>query len=149
MGNIRTECGRRAHGIGQRSSTRQALICFVKHWILQVMCSVAWPPTVSHEVDFSAGLPARPEPRDVSTEWARDVFSLLRVVQRLEAWHSASESESHCDWQSVSQSVLLGVEPRLGITTKYLFWLKVTVLSKWGALSDERSGLSFVSHSRQ
>jgi hypothetical protein len=27
--------------------------------------------------------------------------------------------------------------------------LKVTVLSIWGALSDERSGLSFVSHSRQ
>jgi hypothetical protein len=47
-----------------------------------------------------------------------------------------------------SQSVCLGVEPRLGLMTRYLFWMKVTVLSIWGALSDERSGLSFVSHSR-
>jgi hypothetical protein len=47
-----------------------------------------------------------------------------------------------------SQSVCLGVEPRLGLMTGYLFLLKVTVLSIWGALSDERSGLSFVSHSR-
>jgi hypothetical protein len=49
---------------------------------------------------------------------------------------------------TVSQSVCLGVEPRLGLMTRYLFTLKVTVLSIWGALSDERSGLSFVGHSR-
>jgi hypothetical protein len=49
---------------------------------------------------------------------------------------------------TVSQSVCLGVEPRLGLMTRYLFSLKVTALSIWGALSDERSGLSFVSHSR-
>jgi hypothetical protein len=49
---------------------------------------------------------------------------------------------------SVSQSVCLGVEPRLGLMTRCFFLLKVTVLSMWGALSDERSGLSFVSHSR-
>jgi hypothetical protein len=46
---------------------------------------------------------------------------------------------------TVSQSVCLGVEPRLGLMTRYLIRLKVTVLSIWGALSDERSGLSFVS----
>jgi hypothetical protein len=43
---------------------------------------------------------------------------------------------------TVSQSVCLGVEPRMGLMTTYSFWLKVTVLSIWGALSDERSGLS-------
>jgi hypothetical protein len=42
-----------------------------------------------------------------------------------------------------TQSVCLGVEPHLGLMTRYLFWLKVTVLSIWGALSDKRSGLSF------
>jgi hypothetical protein len=51
---------------------------------------------------------------------------------------------------TVSQSVCLGVEPRLGLMTRYLglFWMKVAVLSVWGALSDERSGQSFVRHSR-
>jgi hypothetical protein len=47
---------------------------------------------------------------------------------------------------TVSQSVHLGVEPDLGLLTRdiFFFW-KVTVLSFGGALSDERSGLSFVS----
>jgi hypothetical protein len=40
---------------------------------------------------------------------------------------------------TVSQSVCLGVEPQL---------VKVAILSIWGALSDERSGLSFVNHSQ-
>jgi hypothetical protein len=51
--------------------------------------------------------------------------------------------------QSVSQSVCQGIEPILGLVTRYYFlsegyFLKVAVLSLWGALSDERSGLSFV-----
>jgi hypothetical protein len=45
---------------------------------------------------------------------------------------------------TVSQSVCLGVEPPLGLMTRYLFFSKVTVLSLWGALSDERVGQSFV-----
>jgi hypothetical protein len=45
---------------------------------------------------------------------------------------------------TVGQSVCLGVEPRLGLMTRYLFLLKVSVLSVWGALSDERMALSFV-----
>jgi hypothetical protein len=51
---------------------------------------------------------------------------------------------------TVSQSVCLGVEPHLGLMTKYLFiyflW-KLRSCQFWGALSDERSGLSFVSQS--
>jgi hypothetical protein len=47
---------------------------------------------------------------------------------------------------TVSQSVSLGVEPNLGLVTRDLFFFfKVSVLSFGGALSDERSGLSFVS----
>jgi hypothetical protein len=44
---------------------------------------------------------------------------------------------------TVSQSVSLGIEPHLGPMTRYLF-LTVTFLFPWGALSDERTGLSFV-----
>jgi hypothetical protein len=31
-----------------------------------------------------------------------------------------SKSKSHCDWRSVSQSVILGVEPHLWLITRYL-----------------------------
>jgi hypothetical protein len=44
---------------------------------------------------------------------------------------------------AVGQSVCLGVEPALGLVTRYFYCLKVAVLSLWGALSDERSSLSF------
>jgi hypothetical protein len=54
-----------------------------------------------------------------------------------------SKSKSHCDWRSVSQSVSLGIEPHLWLMTRY-YCLTVTVLFSWGALSDERTGLSFV-----
>jgi hypothetical protein len=43
---------------------------------------------------------------------------------------------------TVNQSVCLGVEPALGLVTRF-FFLRVTVLFLWGALSDESSGLSF------
>jgi hypothetical protein len=50
---------------------------------------------------------------------------------------------------TVGQSVCQGIEPILGLETRYYFlsegcFLKVTVLSSYGALSDERSGLSLV-----
>jgi hypothetical protein len=45
---------------------------------------------------------------------------------------------------TVSQSVSLGAEPHLGIMTNIYYSLAVTVLFFWGALSDERTGLSFV-----
>jgi hypothetical protein len=48
---------------------------------------------------------------------------------------------------TISQSVCFGVEPTLGLVTRYYFLsegccLKVAVLSLLGALSDERSGMS-------
>jgi hypothetical protein len=45
---------------------------------------------------------------------------------------------------TVSQSVSPGVEPHLGLMTRYLLLFEVTVLFFWGAQSDERTGLSFV-----
>jgi hypothetical protein len=50
---------------------------------------------------------------------------------------------------TVSQSLCRGIEPILGLVTRYYFlsegyFLKFAVLSFWGALSNERSGLSFV-----
>jgi hypothetical protein len=50
---------------------------------------------------------------------------------------------------TVSQSLCQGIEPILGLVTRYYSlsegcFLNVAVLSLWGALSDERSGLSFV-----
>jgi hypothetical protein len=55
------------------------------------------------------------------------------------------------DSQSVSQYVLVS-SPLCGCLTRYCFLFKClglefVVLSLWGALSDERLGLSFVSHS--
>jgi hypothetical protein len=45
---------------------------------------------------------------------------------------------------TVSQSVSLGVEPHLGFMTRYLLLFDSYGLVLWGALSDERTGLSFV-----
>jgi hypothetical protein len=54
---------------------------------------------------------------------------------------------------TVSQSVCEGIEPTLWLVTRYYFLskgccLKVAVISLWRALSDERSGQSFVILSR-
>jgi hypothetical protein len=53
---------------------------------------------------------------------------------------------------TISQSVCLGVEPTLGLVTRYYFplqgcCLKVAVLFLWGALRDERTGLQSALHS--
>jgi hypothetical protein len=63
---------------------------------------------------------------------------------------SESESESVTLWLTVSH--ILVSSPLCGYLTRCCFLfkclgLKFVVLSLWGALSDERPGLSFVSHS--
>jgi hypothetical protein len=50
---------------------------------------------------------------------------------------------------TVSRSLCQSIEPILGLVTRYYFlsegcFLKFAALSFWGALSDERSGLSDV-----
>jgi hypothetical protein len=56
---------------------------------------------------------------------------------------SKSKSKSHCDWRSVSQSLLVS-SPMWGSWSDIYYCLTVTVLFLWGALSDERTGVSFV-----
>ncbi|PNF22001.1 hypothetical protein B7P43_G17660 [Cryptotermes secundus] len=65
-------------------------------------------------------------PRPSSRRWNFNIRTINRVRVRVTLQ------------LTVSQSVCLGVEPH---------WMKVTVLSMCSALSDERSGLSFVSQS--
>jgi hypothetical protein len=45
-----------------------------------------------------------------------------------------SKSKLHCDWRSVSQSVSLGVEPHLGLMTRYLL-----LLDSYGLVSVGRA----------
>jgi hypothetical protein len=57
---------------------------------------------------------------------------------------SESESESHCDWRSVSLSVLVS-SPVRGSWPDISYCLTISVLSLGGgALSDEMVGLSFI-----
>jgi hypothetical protein len=53
------------------------------------------------------------------------------------------QSKSHCDSQSVSQEVLVS-SSIWGSWPDIYYSLTVTVWFLWGALSDERTGLSFV-----
>jgi hypothetical protein len=55
----------------------------------------------------------------------------------------ASMSKSCYDRRSVGQSVLVS-NTNLGLKTRYFFCLTLTGLLMWRALSDERTGLSFV-----
>jgi hypothetical protein len=50
--------------------------------------------------------------------------------------------KSHCNWQSVNQQVLVS-SPIWGSWPDIYYPSTVTVLFFWGALSDERTGLSF------
>jgi hypothetical protein len=58
------------------------------------------------------------------------------------------QSQSQSYITTDSQSLCQGIEPSLGLVTRYYFlseWFLIfAVLSFWGALSDEKSGLSFV-----
>jgi hypothetical protein len=52
------------------------------------------------------------------------------------------QSQSHIETES--QSVSLGVEPHLGLMTRYLLPFDSYDLLLWGTLSEKRIGLSFV-----
>jgi hypothetical protein len=45
---------------------------------------------------------------------------------------------------TVSQSVSLDAEPHLGLMTRYLLLFDSYGIVLWGALSDKRTGLSFI-----
>jgi hypothetical protein len=54
------------------------------------------------------------------TRHSRLLMTLNYFTTPLYSLSSKSESKSHFDWQSVSQSVSLGVKPNLGLMTRYL-----------------------------
>jgi hypothetical protein len=61
---------------------------------------------------------------------------------------SESCSRNRSYFTTHGRSVSIGVEPTLGLATRYYFLsecycLKVAVLFLWGALSDERMGLQY------
>jgi hypothetical protein len=53
------------------------------------------------------------------------------------------KSKSHWDWRSVNKQVLVS-SPIWGSWLDIYYCLTITVLFLWGALSDERTGLSFI-----
>jgi hypothetical protein len=57
---------------------------------------------------------------------------------------SESESESHVTTDSQSASLSWNKAPIWGLRPDINYCLTITVLFLWGALSDERTGLSFV-----
>jgi hypothetical protein len=83
-------------------------------------------------------------------EW--ETPTLLGPVEKanLNKWTVRSQSQSHVttDGQSVSQYILVW-SPLWNLWPDITFCLKVAVLSLWGALSDERSGLSLASYCQQ
>jgi hypothetical protein len=89
---------------------------------------------------------------NLSAKWYQSFFEIQEHCGRrhfIVEMHllNQSQSQSHIatDGQSISQSVSLGIEPYLVLMTRYSFYcLRVTVLFSWGALSDEKMGLSFV-----
>jgi hypothetical protein len=75
------------------------------------------------------------------------VWNSKHSVAMLPFTYEFTQSASIKVSQSVSQSVCLDVDPHLFPMTRCLILSTITVVSLWGALSDERSGLSIVSHS--
>jgi hypothetical protein len=77
-----------------------------------------------------------PTTRRVTVEVFDPASTRVRLIK--------SKSKSHCDWRSVNQYVLVS-SPTWGSWPDIYYSLAVTVLFLWGALSDERTGLTFVS----
>jgi hypothetical protein len=80
--------------------------------------------------------------------WVVLVFPSLQFGKRYEDCASVAGLRLLYDWRSVSQYVLVS-STLVGLATRYYFLsecccLKFAVLFLWGALSDERTDLSFV-----
>jgi hypothetical protein len=73
---------------------------------------------------------------------------LPKVKVKNQGTLTKTKSKLCYDWRSVSQYVLVS-SPLWNLWPDITFCLKVAVLSLWGALSDEKSGLPLVSHCQQ
>jgi hypothetical protein len=69
---------------------------------------------------------------------------LLTTLQNTSLSVSPKLSQSQNHIATDGQSVSIGVEPHLGLMTRYLLLFDNYGIILWGALSDERTGLSFV-----
>jgi hypothetical protein len=80
-----------------------------------------------------------------TNHWHTVIF--LRLATPMELFWLPTElsikSKSHCHWRSVSQSVSQSVLVSSPIWGSFITALQLRSLFLWGALSDERTGLSF------
>jgi hypothetical protein len=83
-----------------------------------------------------------------------DGYHLTNLVTRITSTHnhdclkSESESELYYNRRSVGQSILVS-SPHLGFMTRFLLLSDHCGFLIWGALSDERRGLSFTMYNAQ
>jgi hypothetical protein len=81
--------------------------------------------------------------------WFANALHMERKHNGQPAWRIPTDwtpwvmSKSHCNWRPVSQSVLVS-SPIQDSWPDISYCLTFTILSLWGALSDERTCLSFV-----
>jgi hypothetical protein len=107
--------------------------------------TVLWPlyfdafkPGGLHEKLAVSAFAWRREGQENRSQDLPDAYWLLAKYLKLK-----SKSRTHCDWRSVSHSVLVS-SPIWGSHPDISSCLKITVFSFWGAFSDEKTGLSFV-----
>jgi hypothetical protein len=81
-----------------------------------------------------------------SSDEGKETPTLLGPLERANLNHWTTQVKDTLRL-TVSQSVCLDVGPFVIFMTRCLLPLTIVVVSLWGALSDERSGLSIVSHS--
>jgi hypothetical protein len=85
---------------------------------------------------------------EYSNQFNSKPISLLAVVSKHNSTQimlllPKSKSKSHCDWRSINQKFLMSSHI-WGSWPDIYYTSTVTVLFFWGALYDERTGLSFV-----
>jgi hypothetical protein len=129
------------------------------HYISQIISHVVWLKLPTSDVpQFQHSRPCRVAiiSRQTHTLITGSSWYLLQLLAHaLNCGQSANvqfQLSTEVDVMlqlTVSQSVCQGIEPPLRLVTRYYFlseicFLKVAVLSLWGSLSNERSGLSFV-----
>jgi hypothetical protein len=106
--------------------------------------AVAPAATVGLALSESAGSSRLPGTSCSSVQPGLPLLPVQAVAVESTECLAKSKPKSHYDWWSVSPYVLVS-SPSWNLGPDIAYYLKVAVLSLWGALSDERSSLSFVS----
>jgi hypothetical protein len=123
--------------------------CRLHNFVIDRRCAEYWKP---YAVLSQSQSYITTDSQSVSKSWCRAqsgtfdqryIYIFLKLLS-CHLGQSESESELLYGWRSVSQFVLVS-SPIWDFWPEIFFFFKVSVLSFGGALSDERSGLSFVS----